>query len=329
MKLLDSVGDFVNSANAAATRFAGQPVTPPKKQFPRAATADLANRPNYGALGRPSTEADAFVDPPAPKNPALPEDDEAERMRQAKTAAMQGENVRGTREGRDFLRASADYNRRTDGVLGASQGGTGLTPEASWNATFKNRDASGKALSSVPSPVNPAAPLAPTPGRKTIANTAAVRPDGYDQTSRSAARSIATSFASPVNPAAPKSVRIGTGQREKLTATTGVPGLNEPGDATMQLQVAEVKAPPAAHVRLENFAGGMTDPNAINRAVASQGPLSAGESSDVDARVAAAAKVTARLAAKGTKIYPAAPTNPADDPAEVAKKAPAKSYPRS
>lgn len=230
--LLDSAGKPVTSA--------AKPAAPPKPPINPAAPVEPKIEDLYNAVG----EGFAKSPPPAAAKPAAkpaapdPAEAEAERRHQKKTDALQEESLRGTKSGRDFLRANRTYDQRNSGAI---QGGTGKTSEDEWRRMFPDKPKFAAA-----------APLAAAPGR------AAAKP----------AAKPAAPPKPPTNPAAPRSVSITTGMREKLTATTGVPALNEPGKATMQLQVAEMKAPADSALGLENFAGGTIDHNAINKLAA-------------------------------------------------------------
>ena len=286
---LDSAGKPVTSA--------AKPAAPPKPPTNPAAPVEPKIEDLYNAVG----EGFAKSPPPAAAKPAAkpaapdPAAAEAERQHQRKTDALQEESLRGSKDGRAFLRASRSYDQRTPGVLGVSQGGTGLTPEADWRKMH-------------PKPVfAAAAPLAAAPGR------AAAKPAAPDPAARrTAMRSIERQYGTPtaVNPADPKSVSITTGMREKLTATTGVPALNEPGKATMQLQVAETKAPADSALGLENFAGGTIDHNAINKLAAPD--FTEAVSPDPLAKNYSPTKAALAGAAAERPASPSTVTNPGD-----------------
>lgn len=56
-----------------------------------------------------------------------------------KQATMNDVALASSKEGRRAMRAANDYNRMTPGILGASSGGAGLTPESRWRQMFPNK----------------------------------------------------------------------------------------------------------------------------------------------------------------------------------------------
>lgn len=122
---------------------------------------------------RAKKPADEEEDPFAPKlpgtHPAAPATPSANHPHggarenlhgQARGAAVAQANL--SAAGRTAERAENDFNRRTPGALGAAGGGTGLTPEPNWRATFKGADAHPSAGLAAPPPVGNQAPAAPT-----------------------------------------------------------------------------------------------------------------------------------------------------------------------